>query len=179
MRSNGQPVYNFCVTVDDATMAISHVIRWVLQPYTNSTYLLVRICVQHNSWYLNSRAEEHLPNTLRQALIYKVPWESIFVSIPLFIIQYSWIILSIKLYFLTRYMISVCMWIEQVNRDDYFFFFLFFFNGNQALGFPMPRFAHVSLILAPDRSKLSKRHGATSVGQVIQYWVLMNCLMNL
>lgn len=30
----------------------------------------------------------------------------------------------------------------------------------------MPQFAHVSLILAPDRSKLSKRHGATSVGQV-------------
>ncbi|OEL15231.1 Glutamate--tRNA ligase, chloroplastic/mitochondrial [Dichanthelium oligosanthes] len=27
MRSNGQPVYNFCVTVDDATMQISHVIR--------------------------------------------------------------------------------------------------------------------------------------------------------
>ena len=25
--SNGQPVYNFCVTVDDATMRISHVIR--------------------------------------------------------------------------------------------------------------------------------------------------------
>lgn len=37
----------------------------------------------------------------------------------------------------------------------------------QALGFPMPYFAHVSLILAPDRSKLSKRHGATSVGQVV------------
>ena len=37
----------------------------------------------------------------------------------------------------------------------------------QALGFPMPSFAHVSLILAPDRSKLSKRHGATSVGQVL------------
>lgn len=36
----------------------------------------------------------------------------------------------------------------------------------QALGFPMPTFAHVSLILAPDKSKLSKRHGATSVGQV-------------
>lgn len=30
----------------------------------------------------------------------------------------------------------------------------------------MPQFGHVSLILAPDRSKLSKRHGATSVGQV-------------
>lgn len=27
MRSNGQPVYNFCATVDDASMAISHVIR--------------------------------------------------------------------------------------------------------------------------------------------------------
>ena len=38
MRSNGLPVYNFCVAVDDATMKINHVIR----------------------------AEEHLPNTLRQ-----------------------------------------------------------------------------------------------------------------
>ncbi|XP_010270569.1 PREDICTED: glutamate--tRNA ligase, chloroplastic/mitochondrial [Nelumbo nucifera] len=90
MRSNGQPVYNFCVTVDDATMAISHVIR----------------------------AEEHLPNTLRQALIYK------------------------------------------------------------ALGFPMPHFAHVSLILAPDRSKLSKRHGATSVGQFREMGYLPQAMVN-
>ncbi|KAL9231760.1 hypothetical protein vseg_006946 [Gypsophila vaccaria] len=90
MRSNGQPVYNFCVTVDDATMAISHVVR----------------------------AEEHLPNTLRQALIYK------------------------------------------------------------ALGFPMPYFAHVSLILAPDRSKLSKRHGATSVGQFREMGYLPQALVN-
>ncbi|CAI0453504.1 unnamed protein product [Linum tenue] len=90
MRSNGQPVYNFCVTVDDATMAISHVIR----------------------------AEEHLPNTLRQALIY------------------------------------------------------------QALGFPMPQFAHVSLILAPDRSKLSKRHGATSVGQFKEMGYLPQAMIN-
>ncbi|XP_043715909.1 glutamate--tRNA ligase, chloroplastic/mitochondrial [Telopea speciosissima] len=90
MRSNGQPVYNFCVTVDDATMAISHVIR----------------------------AEEHLPNTLRQALIY------------------------------------------------------------QALGFPMPHFAHVSLILAPDRSKLSKRHGATSVGQFREMGFLSKAMVN-
>ncbi|ERN11542.1 glutamate--tRNA ligase, chloroplastic/mitochondrial isoform X2 [Amborella trichopoda] len=90
LRSNGQPVYNFCVTVDDATMAISHVIR----------------------------AEEHLPNTLRQALIYK------------------------------------------------------------ALGFPMPKFAHVSLILAPDRSKLSKRHGATSVGQFREMGYLPEAMMN-
>ena len=42
----------------------------------------------------------------------------------------------------------------------------------QALGFSMPSFAHVSLILAPDRSKLSKRHGATSVGQVINLYCL-------
>ncbi|OAY57367.1 hypothetical protein MANES_02G091600v8 [Manihot esculenta] len=90
MRSNGQPVYNFCVTVDDSTMAISHVIR----------------------------AEEHLPNTLRQALIYK------------------------------------------------------------ALGFPMPYFAHVSLILAPDRSKLSKRHGATSVGQFREMGYLPQAMVN-
>ncbi|VFQ99090.1 unnamed protein product [Cuscuta campestris] len=90
MRSNGQPVYNFCVTVDDATMAISHVIR----------------------------AEEHLPNTLRQALIYK------------------------------------------------------------SLGFPMPSFAHVSLILAPDRSKLSKRHGATSVGQFKEMGYLPQAMVN-
>ncbi|KAE9611168.1 hypothetical protein Lal_00012037 [Lupinus albus] len=90
MRSNGQPVYNFCVTVDDATMSISHVIR----------------------------AEEHLPNTLRQALIYK------------------------------------------------------------ALGFPMPHFAHVSLILAPDRSKLSKRHGATSVSQFREMGYLPQAMVN-
>lgn len=38
LRSNGLPVYNFCVAIDDALMRISHVIR----------------------------AEEHLPNTLRQ-----------------------------------------------------------------------------------------------------------------
>ncbi|KAL3514923.1 hypothetical protein ACH5RR_021825 [Cinchona calisaya] len=90
MRSNGQPVYNFCVTVDDALMAISHVIR----------------------------AEEHLPNTLRQALIYR------------------------------------------------------------ALGFSMPYFAHVSLILAPDRSKLSKRHGATSVGQFREMGYLPQAMVN-
>ena len=32
-----------------------------------------------------------------------------------------------------------------------------------ALGLEPPRFAHLPMILAPDRSKLSKRHGATSV----------------
>lgn len=43
----------------------------------------------------------------------------------------------------------------------------------QALGFPMPYFAHVSLILASDRSKLSKRHGATSVGQVVNHGAML------
>lgn len=43
MRANGIPVYNFAVVVDDASMKISHVIR----------------------------AEEHLPNTLRQLMIYE------------------------------------------------------------------------------------------------------------
>src|SRR6201995_2693698 len=32
-----------------------------------------------------------------------------------------------------------------------------------ALGAPMPVFAHVPLILGPDKTRLSKRHGATSV----------------
>jgi glutamyl/glutaminyl-tRNA synthetase len=35
-----------------------------------------------------------------------------------------------------------------------------------ALGAPHPVFAHVPLILAEDRSKLSKRHGASSVGEL-------------
>ena len=33
----------------------------------------------------------------------------------------------------------------------------------EALGWEPPQFAHLPIILAPDRSKLSKRHGATSV----------------
>lgn len=75
VRSDGMPIYNFCVVVDDHDMRITHVIR----------------------------AEEHLTNTHRQVLIYR------------------------------------------------------------AFGWPIPEFAHVSLILGQDRSKLSKRHGATSV----------------
>jgi nondiscriminating glutamyl-tRNA synthetase len=34
-----------------------------------------------------------------------------------------------------------------------------------ALGAPLPRFAHHSMVLGPDGGKLSKRHGATSVGE--------------
>ncbi len=47
-----------------------------------------------------------------------------------------------------------------------------------ALGFPHPRFAHVSLILAPDRTKLSKRHGATSVGEYREKGYLPEALLN-
>ena len=90
LRSDGTPVYNFCVAVDDADMRITEVVR----------------------------AEEHLPNTLRQVLIYN------------------------------------------------------------ALGLSAPKFAHCSLILAPDRSKLSKRHGATSVGEFKEEGYLSEALVN-
>ena len=78
LRSNGLPTYNFAAAVDDQLMKISHAIR----------------------------GEEHLPNTLRQIMIY------------------------------------------------------------DAMGSTHPIFAHVPLILAEDRSKLSKRHGASSVGDL-------------
>lgn len=35
----------------------------------------------------------------------------------------------------------------------------------EALGWEVPKFAHISMILGPDRTRLSKRHGATSVMQ--------------
>lgn len=37
----------------------------------------------------------------------------------------------------------------------------------EALGFAAPEFGHISLILATDRSKMSKRHGATSVDHIV------------
>jgi len=90
LRSSGIPVYNFCVVVDDADMEISHVIR----------------------------AEEHLPNTHRQLILY------------------------------------------------------------EAMGKLPPLFAHVSLILGPDKTKLSKRHGATSVGQFAEEGFLSDAMAN-
>lgn len=89
-KADGWPTYNFAVVVDDDSMKISHVIR----------------------------AEEHLPNTPKQILLY------------------------------------------------------------QALGLPLPQFAHVSMILAPDRSKLSKRHGATSVQEFRDQGYLAPALIN-
>jgi nondiscriminating glutamyl-tRNA synthetase len=49
LRSDGMPVYNFCCTVDDAMMKITHVLR----------------------------AEEHLSNTLRQIMLYEALNEKI------------------------------------------------------------------------------------------------------
>lgn len=49
LRSDGMPVYNFCCVIDDGMMQISHVLR----------------------------AEEHLPNTLRQLMIYEaLNWQA-------------------------------------------------------------------------------------------------------
>mmetsp|Transcript_22994 Transcript_22994/g.75089 ORF Transcript_22994/g.75089 Transcript_22994/m.75089 type:complete len:554 (+) Transcript_22994:1-1662(+) len=48
----------------------------------------------------------------------------------------------------------------------------------EALGFPLPRFAHLSLVLGEDRSKLSKRHGATSVNQFRQQGYLPQAMLN-
>jgi nondiscriminating glutamyl-tRNA synthetase len=49
LRSDGMPVYNFCCVVDDHLMKMSHVFR----------------------------AEEHLPNTLRQMMIYEaMGWQT-------------------------------------------------------------------------------------------------------
>jgi len=90
LRSNGMPVYNFAVVVDDALMGVTHIIR----------------------------AEEHLSNTARQILIY------------------------------------------------------------EALGFKTPYFSHTPLILAEDGSKLSKRHGATSVAEYREKGYLPDALFN-
>ena len=74
-RSDGMPMYNLAVVVDDITMGINTIIR----------------------------GDDHVNNTPKQILLYK------------------------------------------------------------ALGAPLPLFAHVPMVLGNDRSRLSKRHGATSV----------------
>jgi glutamyl-tRNA synthetase len=48
----------------------------------------------------------------------------------------------------------------------------------QALGRPLPRFAHVPLILGPDRKRLSKRHGATSVMEYPRLGYLPEAMTN-
>jgi nondiscriminating glutamyl-tRNA synthetase len=48
----------------------------------------------------------------------------------------------------------------------------------RALGWDVPQFAHVSLILGADRSKLSKRHGATSVSAYAEEGFLPEAMLN-
>lgn len=90
VKSDGIPVYNYAVVLDDALMKITHVVR----------------------------AEEHLSNTPRQILLFN------------------------------------------------------------ALGLSLPIFGHVSLILGKDRTKMSKRHGATSVEQYRDLGYLPEAVVN-
>jgi glutamyl-tRNA synthetase len=48
----------------------------------------------------------------------------------------------------------------------------------EALGAPLPRFAHVPLILGPDKKRLSKRHGATSVIEYARQGYLPEAMVN-
>ena len=90
LRSNGMPVYNYVVVIDDALMKITHVIR----------------------------GDDHLSNTPKQVALY------------------------------------------------------------EALGWPVPEFAHLSTILGADRERLSKRHGATSIANFRDMGVLPEALVN-
>jgi glutamyl-tRNA synthetase/nondiscriminating glutamyl-tRNA synthetase len=90
VRSDGHPAYNFAVVVDDALMAITHVVR----------------------------GEDHISNTPRQVLLY------------------------------------------------------------EALGFRPPQFAHLALVMGPDHTPLSKRHGATSVAEFRSKGYLPEALVN-
>ena len=48
----------------------------------------------------------------------------------------------------------------------------------QAFGEPLPHYAHVPMILGPDRTRLSKRHGATSVLAYREMGYLPHALLN-
>ena len=47
-----------------------------------------------------------------------------------------------------------------------------------ALGFSLPVFAHIPMILGPDKTRLSKRHGATSVQSYRDMGILPEALVN-
>lgn len=89
-RSDGSPAYNFAAVVDDAAMAITHVLR----------------------------GEDHLTNTGIQILLYR------------------------------------------------------------ALGWEPPEFGHLPMILGPDGSRLSKRHGAASIGDLRRAGYLPEAVVN-
>lgn len=90
LRSDGTPVYQVAVVVDDHDMGITHVIR----------------------------GEDHLSNTPKQILLY------------------------------------------------------------QALGWEIPEFAHVPMILGPDKKRLSKRHAAISMEEYKRQGVLPQAFVN-
>jgi len=48
----------------------------------------------------------------------------------------------------------------------------------EALGFEPPQFAHLPMIMGPDRAKLSKRHGATAIGEYKDNGFLPDALVN-
>ena len=48
----------------------------------------------------------------------------------------------------------------------------------EALGAEVPKFGHLGMILATDRSKLSKRHGATAVSDFVKQGYLTEALVN-
>jgi glutamyl/glutaminyl-tRNA synthetase len=48
----------------------------------------------------------------------------------------------------------------------------------EAFGWKPPLFGHVSMVLGPDHAKLSKRHGATAVGEFRERGYLPEALAN-
>ncbi len=48
----------------------------------------------------------------------------------------------------------------------------------RAFGFQPPEFAHLPMITGPDRAKLSKRHGATAIGEYEEQGYLPEALLN-
>ena len=48
----------------------------------------------------------------------------------------------------------------------------------RALDYPTPEFAHLPMLLGPDRTRLSKRHGATAVGAYMEMGYLPHALVN-
>jgi glutamyl-tRNA synthetase len=48
----------------------------------------------------------------------------------------------------------------------------------KALGYPVPEFGHLSMILGPDKARLSKRHGATSIMQYKEMGYLPESMVN-
>jgi len=49
---------------------------------------------------------------------------------------------------------------------------------HEALGNTVPQFAHVPMILGPDGKRLSKRHGATAVGDYADFGILPDAMVN-